>query len=105
MRGATSPLIQKRNGEIMMSATKYPEQFIEVNGESIPYHQVDHDVNGNPRFVVHFLSLDIELADYGRIPGLKKYRAKWFGGGYVFQSYNLEQDLQWAFKQVKAYYN
>jgi hypothetical protein len=87
-----------------MSLKKYPENHITVDGESIAYHQVDHDYNGNPRYVVHYLSLGVELNDYGRVPGLKKYRAKWFGGGYVFQSYNLESDLRWALHQVKRFY-
>lgn len=78
--------------------------YIKVNGEEIAYYKVDHDYYGNPRYVVHFLELGIELKDYGKIPGLKKYRAKWFGGGYVIQSYNLEQDLEWALEQVKKYY-
>lgn len=77
---------------------------VQVNGLDIPVSRIDNDVNGNPRFVVHFLSLGIELKDYGRIAGLKKYRAKWFGGGYVFQSYNVYKDLQWMLKQVDKYY-
>tara|TARA_S200002703_G_scaffold4693_2_gene5835 strand:- start:26296 stop:26595 length:300 start_codon:yes stop_codon:yes gene_type:complete len=68
-----------------------------MNG--VDFHRVDNDVNGNPRYVVHFLSLAanydraIEIA---RKIGGKKYRAKWFGGGIVFQSYNivdLAQDI------------
>jgi hypothetical protein len=42
---------------------------------------------------VHFLDLRIKPNDYGKVPGLSKYRGKWFGGGYVIQSYNLESDL------------
>lgn len=87
-----------------MSIKKFPEQIITVDGVDIPYHKVDHDMNGNPRYVVHFLSLDVELKDYGRIAGLKKYRAKWFGGGYVIQSHNLREDLRWAINHVKEYY-
>ena len=29
--------------------------------------------------------------------GGRKYRAKWFGGGFVIQSYNLRQDLEQIF--------
>lgn len=89
-----------------MSVKKYPEQFITVNGEEIPYHKINHDVNGNPRYIVHFRSLGVELKDYGKIPGLTKYRAKWFGGGYVLEScYNLKEDLKWSMEQVKKYYS
>lgn len=78
--------------------------YIKVNGEEIPYHKIDNDLNGNPRYVVHFYELGVELADYGKIKGLVKYRAKWFGGGYVIESYNLEQDLKHYLKLVKNYY-
>lgn len=67
-------------------------------GRSFTFYRIDNDTNGNPRYVVHFLTLGIELADYGkRTPKIKRsglavYRAKWFGGGYVFQSYNLKSD-------------
>jgi hypothetical protein len=82
----------------------YQKEYIKVNGEEIPYWKVDHDTYGNPRYVVHFYELGIELNDYGKIKGLTKYRAKWFGGGYVFQSYNLEHDLKWALGTVQKHY-
>lgn len=60
------------------------------------------DSNGNPRYVVHFLSLG--LTEYpNKTPktisqlGLTKYRGKDFGGGYVFQSYSVENDLDWYY--------
>jgi hypothetical protein len=79
--------------------------YITVNGEEVSYHRIDNDVNGNPRYVVHFYDLGVELADYGRIAGLTKYRGKWFGGGYVFTSYNLESDLEYYMGLVKKYYS
>ncbi len=88
-----------------MSVKKYPQRTITVDGEQISYHKVDHDQNGNPRYVVHFLALGIKPADYGHIPGIKKYRAKWFGGGVVFKSYNLEDDLRWHIQHVKEFYS
>ena len=59
--------------------------------------RVNNDVNGNPRYVFHFL----ELADhYGeavtvakKLIGGKKYHTKNYGGGIVFQSYNVQNDL------------
>lgn len=87
-----------------MSNKKFPEFNIKVNGEEIPCHRIDNDLNGNPRYVTHFLNLGVEPKDYGNIPGLIKYRAKWFGGGYVIQSYNLESDLEYHLNQVDTFY-
>lgn len=59
--------------------------------------RVDNDVNGNPRYVVHFLYLSDSYSDAlfkAHKVGGKKYRAKWFGGGIVFSSYNLNEDLK-----------
>lgn len=67
-------------------------------------HRIDNDVNGNPRYVTHFLNLGVQLDDYGKVPGLEKYRAKWFGGGYVFQSYNVQDDLEYYLDKVNDYY-
>ena len=85
-----------------------------IDGEKIEYYKIDHDVNGNPRYVVHFLVLaqpdeknglkavDMAYNEAARkiqSIGGKKYRAKWYGGGLVFSSYNLEDDLRYAMKQ------
>jgi hypothetical protein len=65
--------------------------------------RINNDVNGNPRYVVHFYDLlnDIEglnltiLERYelalqkARKVGGKMYRGKDFGGGIVFQSYDI----------------
>ena len=72
-----------------------PEDFIRIR----------NDVNGNPRYVCHFLNLDIhgyesniELSDRYVIAcklantlGGKKFHNKKYGGGIVFQSYNLRE--------------
>lgn len=77
--------------------------------------KVKHDINGNPRRVVHFLELvteqdraeapnDLSRVSYlyaralqrARRIGGKKYHNKQFGGGIVFQSYSdaeLEKDI------------
>jgi hypothetical protein len=80
------------------------KNYIQVQGEEIPYYRLDNDVNGNPRYLVHFLDLNVKPEDYGHVPGLTKYRAKWFGGGYVFQSYNLESDLNYYLNKVDDFY-
>ena len=74
----------------------------------IEWTRVKSDVNGNPRYVCHFLSLNTqeELNKTGKewinIPtkyqiavkrankiGGRKFHNKQYGGGIVFQSYNL----------------
>ena len=75
-----------------------------VQGKEIEVFRIPNDNNGNPRYVVHFLDLNIKLSDYDNINklyGFKKYRAQWFGGGIVFQSYNIEDTLNFAINKVK----
>ena len=75
-----------------------------VQGKEIEVFRIPNDNNGNPRYVVHFLDLNIKLSDYDNINklyGFKKYRAQWFGGGVVFQSYNIEDTLNFALDKVK----
>ncbi len=71
------------------------------------FERVRNDVNGNPRYVCHFLSLDIHGPDKGIGFGLseryamacklanraggRKFHNKQYGGGIVFQSYSLEE--------------
>lgn len=58
----------------------------------IEFTRIDNDVNGNPRYVCHFLNIAddyqqaIKLAN--KIGG-RKYHNKQYGGGIVFQSYNI----------------
>lgn len=78
------------------------------------FTRVTNDVNGNPRYVIHFLYL---LNDEERrfIPfskrynyavkkankiGGKKYHNQSYGGGIVFQSYNLERTWD-AIQKIK----
>lgn len=56
-----------------------------------------HDANGNPRYVVSWLALGLpkyEASYITRAAGLKLYRGKDFGGGFIFQSYNPQSDLE-----------
>jgi hypothetical protein len=69
------------------------------------FTRIKNDVNGNPRYVCHFLELDvhgyqsnISLSDRYAIAcrlantiGGRKYHNKSYGGGIVFQSYSLDQ--------------
>lgn len=78
-----------------------------LDGYPCEVWRISPDVNGNPRYVVHYLAVPYEGDDsqpfhvnqtnhieharralYGR-----RYRAKWFGGGIVFQTYNLRETL------------
>ncbi|WNO30078.1 hypothetical protein [Oceanotoga phage vB_OteS-UFV02] len=64
------------------------------------YTRITNDVNGNPRYVVHYLSLG--LTEYEDLkPLLKKYRGKDFGGGYVFVSYEPADFLKWIKKEIQ----
>jgi hypothetical protein len=72
--------------------------------ENIRLTRVNNDVNGNPRYVVHFLvflneeeqsflpfSKKYEYAlKKAKIIGGKKFHNKQYGGGIVFQSYNTD---------------
>ena len=76
---------------------KKPEtQTATINGNVIDYWCINNDANGNPRYVVHYLSIALTYdaaVEKARKIGGKKYNTKWFGGGIVFQSYNVDQYL------------
>ena len=58
------------------------------------FTRINNDVNGNPRFVVHFLQLadTYERALFlSRKLGGRKFHNKQYGGGIAFQSYNTDQ--------------
>lgn len=69
------------------------------------FTRINNDVNGNPRYVVHFLNLltdseqeslsidsryNFAVKRANKIGG-RKYHTKSYGGGIVFQSYNINQ--------------
>jgi hypothetical protein len=59
----------------------------------IDFTRINNDINGNPRYVCHFLNIadDYETAvKLANTIGGKKYHTKQYGGGIVFQSYNIE---------------
>ena len=61
------------------------------------YKRINNDTNGNPIYVVHFLAIadDYESAlKIARKMGGKKFHNKQFGGGIVFQSYNIEETIK-----------
>lgn len=77
-----------------MTKAKYfvSEQTITLYGYTFTVTRINNDLNGNPRYVVSGHDLE---ALYGRIPApFKPYRAKWYGGGYVIQSYDIAGDIR-----------
>ena len=79
----------------------FANEYVSPNG--IRYWRVDSDIYGNPRYVVHYLSISSERDGEGatdpiasifarlsaardRVGG-RRYRGGWFGGGIVFKSY------------------
>jgi hypothetical protein len=53
----------------------------------ITLYRVKNDINGNGRYVVHFLCLADIYDDAEKIArklGGRKYTGRWFGGGFVF---------------------
>jgi hypothetical protein len=95
---------------------------MDTTGTTIEFTRVNNDVNGNPRYVCHFLNLindkdEQEIkADFAatlaREPwkltslkyehalykakkiGGRKFHNKQYGGGIVFQSYNIKDTEQ-----------
>lgn len=58
------------------------------------FTRINNDINGNPRFVVHYLQIadTYERALYlGRQLGGRKFHNKQYGGGIAFQSYNTDK--------------
>ena len=37
--------------------TNYSESTVNVNGETFTLYRVENDINGNPRYVLHFLDI------------------------------------------------
>lgn len=59
----------------------------------INFTRINNDINGNPRYVCHFLNIADnyhEAIIKAHKIGGRKYHNKSYGGGIVFQSYNIE---------------
>jgi len=95
-------------------------------GNEIDVTRIKNDVNGNPRYVIHFLAVyQHKLAkayketfitkafdtgyDFacllGNRAGFKRFHNKQYGGGLVFQSYNVQQDLNNLERAIDDYLN
>jgi hypothetical protein len=68
----------------------------------VSFTRINSDVNGNPRYVCHYLNFKPDHLGYSdkdfnyndainaaRTIGGKKFHNKQYGGGIVFQSYNI----------------
>jgi hypothetical protein len=81
----------------------------------IEFTRINNDVNGNPRYVCHFLDLltdaDRPMKNYDELYRLaikrankiggRKFHNKQYGGGIVFQSYSLPE-LEKSIMEVKG---
>lgn len=96
----------KGSREAVIKALNYKEFTMETK---INFTKIKHDSNGNPRYVCHYFNLLTQAEIYNFEPGRyntavkrankiggRKYHTKSYGGGIVFQSYNLsdtERDI------------
>ena len=58
---------------------------------------VKNDVYGNPRYVIHWLAFGKDYDTAKKVAnsiGFRVYRGKDFGGGFVCQSYNVENTAE-----------
>jgi len=61
------------------------------------FYRVNNDVNGNPRYVIHWLAFaDDYVTAKARANklGYKVYRGREFGGGFVTQSYSIQDHAE-----------
>jgi hypothetical protein len=66
--------------------------FTTNNTTQIDWTRISNDINGNPRFVCHFLEIANDYQTAAKLAntiGGRKYNKKNYGGGIVFQSYNI----------------
>ena len=63
-----------------------------ING--VTFSHINNDYYGSPRYVFHFLNLSDRYQRSIKLShqiGGRKYTAKWYGGGIVISSYNLQE--------------
>ena len=98
-----------------MKSYKNNKSIVTTKHGVIQVFKVPSNANGHPRYVVHFLDmlpsdrkrpphsliseLDYNIKLFNSV-GLNKYRAKWFGGGLVFTSFNVESSLNEMYTQI-----
>jgi hypothetical protein len=86
----------------------YSKSTVKINNEDMTIYSINNDVNGNPRYVLHYLALASthnEALSIIKNIGGRSYGAKWFGGGVVFTSYSVEDDLEYAIDKHSTEHN
>lgn len=61
------------------------------------FFRVKNDVYGNPRYVIHWLAFGTDYDQAKKVAnslGFRVYRARDFGGGFVAQSYSIEDTAE-----------
>lgn len=80
------------------------KKTVTINNKEYDVFKMKNDVNGNPRYIIHFLDLGLEEyepTNLTRKAGLAIRRNfKAFGGGFVFQSYNVKASLKFILKTL-----
>lgn len=62
------------------------------------FTRISNDTYGNPRYVIHYLNVDRDYdkaLKIARKVGGKKFSNKQYGGGIVFQSYNVNETAKY----------
>lgn len=75
------------------------------NEEEVQVTRTTNDINGNPRYIVHFLSLGLKNYEDRKEIGLSMYRGSWYGGGIVINSYDIKSDIEYYINKVEQLYN
>ena len=69
----------------------------------INWTRAENDTSGNPRYICHFLNIATDYKEAVKIAnkiGGRKYHTKKYGGGIIFQSYNIEETEKSLFRQI-----
>ena len=86
-----------------MAKNYFRTETIETVLGEVTAYGIPSDVNGNPRWVIHYRDLYEDYRNNDRLEhGFKLYTAKWFGGGYVIQSYDIQGDIKNIAEKIKA---
>ena len=91
------------NAESAPILIEWLEQFKAPEPFKIEWARVNNDINGNPRFVCHYLTLSNDYERAIKIAnslGGRKYDNKQYRGGLVFSYYN-SQNMNKALLEIK----
>jgi hypothetical protein len=97
----------------VIETTKEAVNEEEEKQNRIEWTRVNNDINGNPRYVCHYVHFITDKDGYStdnyenvalpraRKLGGRKFHNKQYGGGIVFQSYNI-QETERKIKELMA---